>query len=244
MAMTKLEITGEVAADPGRSHDWLVQLYPVRAHGDTTGICVVALDITDHKELEERQVGTTRSVVAALAAAVEARDAYTDGHQQRVAEISVALATELGLGAQEIARIDLAARVHDVGKLAVPAEILARPGGLNDGEMALVREHPQRGASMLQRGGIPAEVAEMILQHHERMDGSGYPDGLFGPGSRSAPGSSPWLTWSRPWPPTGPTGLRSEPRSPCRRSSEARARSTTPMWPPPWCAFSEEAACL
>lgn len=179
-ALTNLEITGEVALDPGRRHYWLVHLYPVRAHGDPTGICVVALDITDRKELEDHQVSTTRSVVAALAAAVEARDPYTDGHQQRVAEISVAIASELGLGAQEIDRIDLAARIHDVGKLAVPAEVLARPGRLSEAEMALVREHPQRGSAMLERGGISNEVAEMILQHHERMDGSGYPNGLAG----------------------------------------------------------------
>jgi diguanylate cyclase (GGDEF)-like protein/PAS domain S-box-containing protein/putative nucleotidyltransferase with HDIG domain len=174
------EIVGQTAGDPGHPHYWLTSLFPVRAHGQITGVCPVAIDITHRKELEASQRALTRSVVSALASSVETRDPYTAGHQARVAEIAVAIATELGLDAVEIDAIDLGARIHDVGKLAIPTEILSRPGRLREAEMALVREHSQAGSDMLKRVDFPDHVREMILQHHERLDGSGYPNGVRG----------------------------------------------------------------
>jgi diguanylate cyclase (GGDEF)-like protein/PAS domain S-box-containing protein len=179
-ALTNQEIVGPTAADPGTLHVWTTNFYPVRAHGNTLGLCVIALDITDRKQLEDSQVALTRSVVGALASAVEMRDPYTNGHQERVAAIAVAIASDLGVDAHEIESIDLASRIHDVGKLAVPAELLSRPGRLTEAEMALVREHARAGATMLGRAGVPDHIRELILQHHERLDGSGYPDGLGG----------------------------------------------------------------
>jgi diguanylate cyclase (GGDEF)-like protein/PAS domain S-box-containing protein len=174
------EVSGELATEPGISHTWLTNLYPVTAKGVRTGLCVIAVDITARKQLESSQASLTSSVVGALAAAVEMRDPYTGGHQDRVAEIAVAIASELGVDPDEAKAIELAAKIHDLGKLAVPAEVLGRPGRLSSGEMALVREHARAGSDMLEHVGFPDHVRLMVLQHHERLDGSGYPDALSG----------------------------------------------------------------
>jgi diguanylate cyclase (GGDEF)-like protein/PAS domain S-box-containing protein len=174
------EVAGETAADPGQLHHWLFNLYPVTAHADVLGIGVVVVDITDRKRLEEGQLTLTQAVVGALAGSVELRDPYTAGHQESVARIAVVIATEMGLSGREIEAIEVAAKIHDLGKLAVPAEILARPGRLSEAEMQVVRGHSQAGSDLLGRVGFPDHVREMVLQHHERMDGSGYPQGLEG----------------------------------------------------------------
>ena len=179
-AVLNVEVTGELASDPGHRRDWLSSFYPVKVGDDIIGIAPVVIDVTDHKRLEESQTSITRAIVRALAGAVEMRDPYTAGHQARVARLAVAIATALELDAGEIGAIGLAASIHDLGKLAIPTEILSRPGRLSDAEMALVREHAQAGSDMLERVNFPDEVREMILQHHERLDGSGYPRGLRG----------------------------------------------------------------
>jgi len=178
--VTNQEVSGETAADPGQLHHWLVNLYPVDVRGRVVGIGVVVVDITDRKRVEETQQALTRAVVGALAGSVEMRDPYTAGHQERVARIAVAIATEMDLDVGEVEAIELAARIHDLGKLAVPAEILARPGRLNDAEMQVVRGHSRAGSDLLARVGFPEHIREMVLQHHERFDGSGYPGGLVG----------------------------------------------------------------
>ena len=179
-AVINQEVSGETAVEPTRVHYWLTNLNPVRVNGIVTGIGIVVIDITDRKELEESQATLTRSVVGALSASIELRDPYTAGHQERVAQIAVAVATELRLEPDEVDAIELAARIHDLGKLSVPSEILTRPGRLNDAEMAVVRIHSQAGFDLLERVNFPEHVGEMILQHHERLDGSGYPSGLQG----------------------------------------------------------------
>jgi diguanylate cyclase (GGDEF)-like protein/PAS domain S-box-containing protein len=178
--VTNREVSGETAADPGQLHYWLINLYPVDVNGEVLGVGVVVVDITDRMRWERSQANLTRAVLGALAGSVEMRDPFTAGHQERVARIAVAVATEMGLEAAEIDAIDLAARIHDLGKLAVPAEILARPGRLSDAEMQVVRGHSQAGSDLLRRVGFPDHVREMVLQHHERLDGSGYPQGLVG----------------------------------------------------------------
>jgi putative nucleotidyltransferase with HDIG domain len=102
-------------------------------------------------------------------------------HSRSVAAISVLVGRELGLGKQELALLELAAAVHDLGKLAVPAEIIAKPGALDDAEWTAMRKHPAAGADLLEPCDAPAEVLEMVRSHHERWDGTGYPDGLKGP---------------------------------------------------------------
>jgi diguanylate cyclase (GGDEF)-like protein/PAS domain S-box-containing protein len=173
-----VEVSGETAADPGRVHSWLTNLYPVRVAGEVIGIGVVVVDITDRKALEESQASLTRAVVDALANAVEMRDPYTDGHQGRVAQLARELAIDLGVEREEVDAIELAARIHDVGKIVVPAEILSKPGQLSDAEHQLVQQHAQAGSDLLARSDFPDHVREMVLQHHERLDGSGYPRGL------------------------------------------------------------------
>jgi HD-GYP domain-containing protein (c-di-GMP phosphodiesterase class II) len=111
---------------------------------------------------------------------VETRNPYTAGHQRRVARLSAAVASELGLDDITVGGIRLAANIHDIGKLGVPAEILSRPERLLPAELELIQEHPRAGHDIMAGVTLPWPVAEMILQHHERIDGSGYPDGLQG----------------------------------------------------------------
>jgi HD-GYP domain-containing protein (c-di-GMP phosphodiesterase class II) len=119
-------------------------------------------------------------VAEALGRVVEARDPYTSGHEERVARICKALALEMQLSEDEVDGIEMAGLVHDVGKLIVPAEILTKPGRLTELEFNLVKAHSQRGYEILQGIDFPWPIADIVLQHHERMDGSGYPNGLRG----------------------------------------------------------------
>lgn len=116
--------------------------------------------------------------ITALAAIVEMRDPYTAGHQRRVALLAVAIAKELQLTEEQIEGIHLAGVVHDVGKICVPAEILSKPGKLNGLEFSLIKEHSQNGYEILKTIDFPWPIAQIVLQHHERLDGSGYPQGL------------------------------------------------------------------
>lgn len=118
--------------------------------------------------------------VAALALAAEKRDPYTAGHQRRVSLLSVAIAREMGLPEDRIAGIRVAGALHDIGKIAVPIEILSKPGALSNAEFALVQEHARAGYELLSTIVFPWPVAEIVLEHHERIDGSGYPDGRSG----------------------------------------------------------------
>ena len=120
------------------------------------------------------------AVVRAVATAAELRDAYTAGHQRRVSELAVAIAKDVGLDPDTTAGIGVAATIHDIGKLAVPAEILSRPGRLSEAEFAIIKQHPQAGQGIVAGIDFPWPVADVILQHHERLDGSGYPRGLHG----------------------------------------------------------------
>lgn len=116
--------------------------------------------------------------VNALAAAVEARDAYTAGHQRRVADLACAIAREMGIAEDRIRGIRMAGLVHDLGKLYVPGHILTKPTTLSHSELAIVRSHAEAGYDILKTVDFPWPVAEIVLQHHERSDGSGYPRGL------------------------------------------------------------------
>ena len=120
------------------------------------------------------------SAVGAIAATVELRDPYTAGHQRHVADIAVAIASEMQLSADQVEGIRLAAIIHDVGKIGVPVEILSKPTKLSPLEFSLIQTHAESGYDLLK--AIPFEwpIAEMVRQHHERMDGSGYPRGLKG----------------------------------------------------------------
>lgn len=109
---------------------------------------------------------------------VELRDPYTAGHQREVAQLAGAIAREMALDEEDVKGIEVAATLHDIGKIAVPTAILNRPGRLSPPEFELIKAHSQTGSDIVADVPFPWPVAEMILQHHERLDGSGYPSGL------------------------------------------------------------------
>src|SRR3972149_667721 len=108
---------------------------------------------------------------------VERKDPYTAGHQRRVAELARAVAAEMGLGADQIDGLRVASVIHDIGKISVPAEILSKPTKLTDIEFSLIKAHPQAGYDILKDMDFPWPIARMVLEHHERINGSGYPQG-------------------------------------------------------------------
>ena len=119
-------------------------------------------------------------VINSLSSTVDARDPYTAGHQKRVAQLAIAMAMEMKLPQTEISTIRMAGILHDLGKIAIPAEILSKPSTLSDIEFSLIKTHPQVGYDILKNINFPTPVAQIVHQHHERMDGSGYPLGLSG----------------------------------------------------------------
>ncbi len=118
--------------------------------------------------------------IEAVARMVEKRDPYTAGHQQRVSELAAAIAGEMGLGQREVEGIRLGALIHDIGKISIPAEILSRPGRLVPVEFEIVKTHAEIGYDIIKDVHFPWPIADMVRQHHERLDGSGYPLGLKG----------------------------------------------------------------
>ncbi|RJP47093.1 MAG: response regulator [Desulfobacteraceae bacterium] len=119
-------------------------------------------------------------IIRAMAKAVESRDPYTAGHQQRVADIATVIGARMNFTEERIMYLKMAASIHDIGKISVPAEILSKPGRLSQSEMNIIREHPLTGYEILKEVEFPYPLAEIVYQHHERMDGSGYPNGLTG----------------------------------------------------------------
>lgn len=118
--------------------------------------------------------------IQAVASIVEMRDPYTAGHQRRVAQLAAAIAVELGLSDEQVRGIHLAGTIHDLGKVQTPAEILSKPGKLSAIEFSLIKDHAQNGYEILKGIEFPWPIAQMVLQHHEKLDGSGYPQGLKG----------------------------------------------------------------
>jgi PAS domain S-box-containing protein/putative nucleotidyltransferase with HDIG domain len=146
----------------------------------------VAEDITQRRQAEiEVQEALTklrqalRGTVGALANTVETKDPYTAGHQRRVAQLACAIAREMGLSPDQVEGMHVLSFLHDIGKIAVPAEILSRPGNISQIEFNLIRAHPEVGYNILKDLEFPWPVAQAVLQHHERLDGSGYPAGLI-----------------------------------------------------------------
>ena len=122
-----------------------------------------------------------RQVTVALGRAVEARDPYTSGHQERVASLARQIASEMGLDDGDAEAVEIAGLVHDIGKLSIPAEILTKPSSLSPIEIRLIRDHSRSGYEILKDISFVWPVADIVLQHHERVDGSGYPNGITGP---------------------------------------------------------------
>ena len=134
----------------------------------------------ERKRAKQKLQKTLEETIYALASAIEMRDPYTAGHQKRVTKLACAIAKEMGLSKEQIEGIRMAGLIHDIGKISIPSEILTKPGKLNDLEYSLIKTHPQAGYNILKGIEFPWPVAQIVLQHHEMMDGSGYPQGLCG----------------------------------------------------------------
>jgi len=159
----------------------------LNANGESEYLLGISEDITERKNAEETLRKTLASLrksvnatVQVMVSAVEVRDPYTSGHQTRSAELAMAIAETMGLPREMKESVLMAASIHDIGKLSVPAEILSKPTKLNKNEFSLIKEHSRRGFEILKNVESAGPLAEIVYQHHERMDGSGYPRNLKG----------------------------------------------------------------
>jgi PAS domain S-box-containing protein/putative nucleotidyltransferase with HDIG domain len=157
------------------------------SYGGKRANLVILRDVSDRRRAEDelsltlarlrKAMGAT---IQAMSLTIETRDPYTAGHQKRVSDLARAIATEMKLGPEDIDAIRMAASIHDLGKISIPAEILSKPGKISEYEFRLIQNHPQIGYEILRTIEFPWPIAEIVLQHHERMNGSGYPNGLRG----------------------------------------------------------------
>ena len=157
-------------------------LYWAKEYGKNQ-VRVYRPDVIEIAELKRLAAGPDRAArfraAASLARAVDARDVYTGSHSERVADLAARIATRMGVDQEQVELTRLAGSLHDLGKLAIPEEILRKPGPLSETERLVLERHPQIGFRMLESLGVDP-VAHWVLHHHERWDGSGYPDGIIG----------------------------------------------------------------
>lgn len=180
----QVQFEEELLRKDGREISYLLTNVPLDINGKHCFLGT-ALNISHLKQAErelERKSQESKNAligtVIAVSKAMEARDPYTAGHQQRVADIAVAIAEKLGMDDYRIEGLRLGAAVHDIGKLAIPVEMLVKPTRLNPLEYSVIQTHAQAGADILKEVSFPWPILEIISQHHERLDGSGYPKGL------------------------------------------------------------------
>jgi len=155
--------------------------------GDIIGFLGMGQDITHLKQTEKQLSHSLKKLkramggtIHAVALTVEKRDPYTAGHQRRATDLARAIAGEMGLSKDTIDGIRMAGVIHDLGKIYVPAEILNKPGRLSKNEFSLIKCHPEAGFDIIKYIDFPWPIGQIVLQHHERLDGSGYPNGING----------------------------------------------------------------
>jgi PAS domain S-box-containing protein/putative nucleotidyltransferase with HDIG domain len=155
------------------------------ANGNVSGFRGIDRDVTERKRTEEaaqesfrKLQRTVEGTIQAIALTVETRDPYTAGHQRRVTKLAYAIASEMGLPNDQIQRVRIAGLLHDLGKIFIPTEILSKPGQLTEVEFSIIKSHPQAGHEILKDIEFPWPIADVVVQHHERINGSGYPAGL------------------------------------------------------------------
>lgn len=160
--------------------DWVESdLVSLLALGKTLAYVLLEKDIYLERKIHVSKIETmAMEMLEALSLAIEKRDPYTAGHQKRTATLAVAIAKELGLSETQVKNIYFGATIHDIGKIHIPAEILNYSGELSDAEMALIKTHPQLGFDIIKNIKFLGPIGEIVLNHHERLNGSGYPHGL------------------------------------------------------------------
>ncbi|MBI5460604.1 MAG: PAS domain S-box protein [Gammaproteobacteria bacterium] len=156
-----------------------VSSYPVNIHGSRF-ILAIARNISERKDNQQRLLKVYKETIGTISRTIETRDPYTAGHQQRVAQLATAIGQQMDMDRPILEGLHFGALIHDIGKIYVPAELLNRPGRINVAEFELIKTHCEVGFNIVHDVEFPWPVAEMILQHHERMDGSGYPEGIRG----------------------------------------------------------------
>ncbi|MFH1124034.1 MAG: PAS domain S-box protein [Pseudomonadota bacterium] len=172
---TEMEISGKDGVQ------YIVEMRSASINWEEKDTFLVSLrDITDRKRAEENLRKSLLGAVQAIASIVELKDPYTAGHQRRVSALAWTIAQEMGLTSEQAEGIRIAGMIHDIGKVSVPTEILSKPGKISALEFSLIKEHVQSGYDILKDLDFPWSLDQMILQHHERMNGSGYPQGLSG----------------------------------------------------------------
>lgn len=144
------------------------------------GWVMMLRDVTEQRQAQEKIHRALEETVRSLASTLGKRDPYTAGHQRRVAELCRAIARKMGLPEERVQGLYMGALLHDIGKISVPVEILSKPSRLNSMEKSLIRRHPVTGYEILKSIDFPWPVAKLVLQHHERLNGTGYPNGLVG----------------------------------------------------------------
>ncbi len=154
--------------------------YPMKGFSLELAWILFVLDVTEKRQAEQKTFKILEETVYSLSLAIESRDPYTAGHQRNVAELAVKIGEKLGLNEEKLRWIYMGALLHDLGKIAIPSEILTKPGKLMPEEFALIKTHPKVGYDILKDIEFAAPIKEMVLYHHERLDGSGYPHGLKG----------------------------------------------------------------
>ncbi len=187
-AITKLQLRSGIAI-PLKANDWNLVLNIFSRHEHRfDDLTVRGLESTvrevefaiSHVLINQRLHLAFEGTLHALAEMSEVRDPYTAGHQRKVGRLGGAIASWLGMDAELVRLIDRGGLVHDVGKISIPAEILTRPGRLSSIEFELMKSHPAVGGQILSHASLPWPIPEIATQHHERLDGSGYPEGLRG----------------------------------------------------------------
>jgi PAS domain S-box-containing protein/putative nucleotidyltransferase with HDIG domain len=157
------------------------------SEGNFIGLVGTFKNLTDIRKSEmelkislEKLQSAMSSTIDAISIIVESRDPYTAGHQKRVAQLAVAIAEKLGLSEERINFIRMGSLIHDIGKIYIPSEILTKPSRLGDLEFAMIKSHPTVGYKILNKVNFIPTIVDIVYQHHERMDGSGYPLGISG----------------------------------------------------------------
>lgn len=149
-------------------------------HGKPSAVIEILRDITEQKKAEEQLERSFIDLAETVSCAMDSRDPYTAGHQRRVAYLASLVGEKMGLDNDRLQGLYIGGLLHDIGKISTPEGILTKPGKLTKEEWSLIRAHAQQGYDILKDADLPWPVAEMALHHHERLDGSGYPDGISG----------------------------------------------------------------